>query len=175
MTDARALTLALKGRWHGTYGLAFCPAHANTRTPALSLSDGAEGRLLATCFAGCSFAGVMVALRGLGLVEGGGACVAPDPAQSIKRQAEAQAMADKKAAQAKQVWAEALPINGTKGHKYARAGHHLRLARYLALSSRVLAPDRETPSRPGGAGRGRRRLCGAPDLSARRWQRQGSG
>ncbi len=121
MADARTLTLALKGRWHGHYGLAFCPAHANTRTPALSLADGDGGRLLCTCFAGCSFADVMAALRGLGLMEGGGAFVALDRALSIKRQAEAQAMADKKSAQAKQVWAEAVPVDGTIADKYARA------------------------------------------------------
>ena len=40
MTDARTITAALGVRWHGGYGLAYCPVHKNTRTPALSLSDG---------------------------------------------------------------------------------------------------------------------------------------
>ena len=38
--NAYSITTALGGCWHGHYGLAFCPGHQNTRTPALSLSDG---------------------------------------------------------------------------------------------------------------------------------------
>ncbi len=55
MMNAATLTRTLGGRWYGSYGLAFCPAHDNRRTPALSLADGEDGRLLATCHAGCSF------------------------------------------------------------------------------------------------------------------------
>jgi hypothetical protein len=55
MNDARTVTIALRGRWYRSYGLAFCPAHLNGRTPALSLADGEDGRLLAKCHAGCSF------------------------------------------------------------------------------------------------------------------------
>jgi len=47
MTDARTITAALGVRWHGGYGLAYCPVHKNTRTPALSLKDGDDGRLTA--------------------------------------------------------------------------------------------------------------------------------
>jgi hypothetical protein len=36
MYDARKITEALGGKWYGRYGLAFCPAHRNTVTPALS-------------------------------------------------------------------------------------------------------------------------------------------
>ena len=45
--NAHAICDALGGRWHGSYGLAFCPVHKNTRTPALSLKDGDDGRLTA--------------------------------------------------------------------------------------------------------------------------------
>ena len=55
MSEAQRITLALRGRWHGAYGVAFCPAHPNRRTPALSLADGGDGRLLALCHAGCGF------------------------------------------------------------------------------------------------------------------------
>jgi hypothetical protein len=120
MTDARTLTAALRGRWYGRYGSAFCPAHHNTRTPALSLRDGDDGRLLAHCFAGCGFRDVLAALRGSGLVEGGGAYVAPDPTAALRRRAEAAAEAAKRAAQAGAVWAEALPINGTPAETYLR-------------------------------------------------------
>jgi hypothetical protein len=62
MTNAQNITLALQGRWHGHYGLAFCPAHPNTRTPALRLADGEDGRLLALCSAGCDFRDVAARL-----------------------------------------------------------------------------------------------------------------
>ncbi|MEM6549213.1 MAG: toprim domain-containing protein [Pseudomonadota bacterium] len=70
MTNSRAREIcrALGGRWHGGYGTAFCPAHDNRRTPALSLADGRDGRLLAKCHAGCDFREIMEALRDRGLV-----------------------------------------------------------------------------------------------------------
>ena len=68
MKDARSLTLALGRRWYGRYGHAFCPAHANHRTPAVSLANGTDGTLLAHCFAGCSFYDITAALRGRGSI-----------------------------------------------------------------------------------------------------------
>jgi len=41
MTDSRTIILALLGRWYGRYGLAFCPAHPNLRTPALRFAPDA--------------------------------------------------------------------------------------------------------------------------------------
>ena len=66
--DAATLTKTLRGKWHGLYGLAYCPAHRNTRTPALSLANGKSGRLLAYCHAGCDFPAIMDSLRELGLL-----------------------------------------------------------------------------------------------------------
>jgi hypothetical protein len=68
--DARELTRALKGTWHGTYGTACCPAHGD-RSPSLSIRDGDDGRLLLRCFAGCSYEVVRDTLQGLGLLEKG--------------------------------------------------------------------------------------------------------
>lgn len=120
MTVARTMTQALRGKWYGSYGVGFCPAHHDGRTPALSLADGDDGRLLAHCFAGCGFRDVLAALRGLGLVEGGGAYVAPDPAADVRRRAAAATEAAKRSAQAKAVWAEAQPIQGTPAETYLR-------------------------------------------------------
>lgn len=120
MTDARAITLALGGKWYGHYGVACCPAHDNTRTPALTLANGTAG-LLVSCKAGCSFAAVMAALRGLGLVESGGIYTPPDPAQQAQRLAEQHAEAEKKSAQAFRLWEEGLPITGTLAETYLRA------------------------------------------------------
>ena len=67
VSDAQSITLALRGRWHGRYGLAFCPVHDNRRTPALRLANGSDGRLLTLCSAGCTFELVVGMLRGMGL------------------------------------------------------------------------------------------------------------
>lgn len=120
MMDARAMTEALRGKWFGVYGVGFCPAHHNTRTPALSLADGDDGRLLAHCFAGCGFREVFTALSEIGLVQGGGVSVAPDPAAGLRRRAAAEADAAKRAAQAKTVWAAAQAIQGTPAETYLR-------------------------------------------------------
>lgn len=118
---AKGITLALSGRWYGNYGLAFCPAHSNTKTPALRLRDGCGGRLLALCAAGCSFADVAAALRGLGLLNGRGAAFTPDPAAEAQRRAEEDRERRKRMAQASKAWTEAQPIEGTLADRYLRA------------------------------------------------------
>ncbi len=63
---ARAIVEALGGRWHGTYGMARCPAH-DDRTPSLSVRDTKDAKVLVFCHAGCSQAAVVDALRRLRL------------------------------------------------------------------------------------------------------------
>lgn len=119
MTEAQRITMALQGRWHGRYGVARCPAHGD-KNPSLSLSDGPSGRLLAHCKAGCTFADVLDALRGLGIVEGNGKLPETDPAE-LARYTEAQRReAEKKERQALAVWNEALPIHGSPAETYLR-------------------------------------------------------
>ena len=121
MSDAKSITLALRGRWYGRYGLAFCPAHANTRTPALRLRDGRGGNLLAVCAAGCDFRDVASALRGLGLLEGAGRTFTPDPMAEAQRRAEEEREREKRIGQARRLWAEAQPVGGTLAERYLRA------------------------------------------------------
>ena len=45
------LVAGLKGRWHGSYAMCVCPAHADS-TPSLSIRQGERG-ILIHCFAGC--------------------------------------------------------------------------------------------------------------------------
>lgn len=45
----------------GTGWRACCPAHGDTN-PSLSISEGADGRVLMHCFAGCSIEDVVYAL-----------------------------------------------------------------------------------------------------------------
>lgn len=119
MSEARRITLALRGRWYRGYGLARCPAHGD-RNPSLTLADAPNGRLLAHCKAGCAFAAVLDALRGLGLVEGMGRIAATDPAEFARLAEEARREADKRARQARAIWDAALPVCGTIAETYLR-------------------------------------------------------
>lgn len=119
MSDARTITAALGGKWFGRYGLAFCPTHHNTRTPALSLSNGHKG-LLVRCHAGCPFTAILAALRGLGFVEEGGAYIPPDPHAAASRRAIEQAEAAKRVTQALALWRESQPIGGSLAERYLR-------------------------------------------------------
>lgn len=120
MTDAKTLTGELKGRWHGGYGLAFCPAHHNTKTPALSLADGDNGQLLAHCHTGCDFGDIIDALKGMGLIEGRGHYNPPDPAEQQRRQRVERARLLKRSTQAREVWGHSQPIGGTLAETYLR-------------------------------------------------------
>ena len=78
--SARAITKALRGQWHGSYGTALCPAH-DDHTPSLSIRDGDDGRLLTNCFGGCDPVAVWDAFRRQGLV-GDRDRIVPEPRQS---------------------------------------------------------------------------------------------
>ena len=64
--NARELTAALGGRWHGSYGTACCPGHGD-HNPSLSIATGKDGKVLLRCHAGCDQVQVIDALRGRGL------------------------------------------------------------------------------------------------------------
>ena len=69
--NAVELTKALRGKWHGSYGTARCPAHPD-KTPSLSISIGRDGRTLVRCHTGCSQEQVIDELRRLRPVGRGG-------------------------------------------------------------------------------------------------------
>ncbi|MBD3679747.1 MAG: toprim domain-containing protein [Rhodobacteraceae bacterium] len=123
MSEAQRLTEALGGHWYGSYGLALCPAHENTQTPALSLRHGEDGKLLAHCFVGCQFRDVMAALRGAGLDPAGGD---RDTSGAWQRPGQARPggadriEAARRARVADRVWQEARPLPGTPGETYLR-------------------------------------------------------
>ena len=124
MTSAEAITRALRGRWYGRYGLAFCPAHDNARTPALRLAEGRDGRLLAKCSTGCDFRDVAAALRRLGLLgdaPASGAVQQREGGPDLKRRAEEAARRAKDFQRARLIWAEAEPAAGTLAERYLRA------------------------------------------------------
>ncbi|MEY8143102.1 toprim domain-containing protein [Falsihalocynthiibacter sp. CO-5D18] len=118
--DIQRLTEDLGGRWHGSYGLAYCPAHDNTRTPALSLAEGTDNRLLVKCHTGCTFTEVLDALRRRGLIDQGRSDSTPNPLVQAQRWAKKQTDAATRAAQARRLWTEAKPIAGTLAEVYLR-------------------------------------------------------
>jgi putative DNA primase/helicase len=64
--SAAEIVAALGGRWQRSYGTAGCPAH-NDHNPSLSIREGADGKILVKCHAGCEHRAIITALRGLGL------------------------------------------------------------------------------------------------------------
>jgi putative DNA primase/helicase len=60
--NAAELVKRLGGHMHGSYGLVRCPTHQD-RGPSLSVSDGADGRILVKCHAGCNWRQVIDDLR----------------------------------------------------------------------------------------------------------------
>lgn len=120
MGDAERITRVLRGHWHGSYGSCMCPAHNNTRTAALSLSDAADGRLLAYCHAGCDFASIIDALRRLGLLPGRGTYFPPPETDLERIRAAKAAEAIKRERQALACWRETRPIRGTMAEAYMR-------------------------------------------------------
>ncbi len=115
MTDAHTIYKALGG----CSGLAYCPAHPNTKTPALSLKDGDNGKLLVHCFTGCSGADVLAALRAKGLLEGRSDWT-PDTRVTERRKAQKEADDRRRIMQARQCWAETVPIAETLAERYLR-------------------------------------------------------
>jgi phage/plasmid primase-like uncharacterized protein len=119
MTDARDLTNALGGKWYRKYGAAPCPVcqpQKDKHQNALTLADGRNGRLVLDCKkSGCAFLDILAAA---GVRSGD--YVPPDAATLAQREAEQKAEANKRAAQAKQVWNEAQPIGGTSAEAYLR-------------------------------------------------------
>ncbi len=118
--NARTVCNALGGHWHGRYGLAFCPAHPNTRTPALSVKDGHDGRLLVNCFTGCTGSDVLAALRARDILTGVSDWK-PDLRKIERRKAEDEAEQRRRVELARRCWDEAGPVSGTLAERYLRA------------------------------------------------------
>lgn len=126
MSEARRITLALRGHWYGRYGLACCPAHGD-RTPSLSIRDAGE-RLLLRCHAQCAFVDILDALKGLGIIEGGGT-YSPPSAEDLERlRKEDEEQAEKAEARAFACWKDAIPVHGTLAETYLREARGITCA-----------------------------------------------
>jgi hypothetical protein len=119
MTEAQRITLALRGRWHGSCGTAACPVcqpEQRRDQTALTIRNRATGGLLLNCKrSACAFRTILAAA---GVVPGRLAAVDP----VAQRQAEDAAMAHaaKQSERAFRLWREAVPISGTPAETYLR-------------------------------------------------------
>ncbi len=120
MPDARTICDALGGDWYGDYGLAFCPAHPNTDTPALSVTNAPNGKLLVFCHAGCDGRDVLAAMRKLGLLTGRMDWSQSQP-KIQRRTAKEEAKKRHRIQGAQRLWDQADPITGTLGQRYFEA------------------------------------------------------
>ncbi len=116
--SARTLTAALQGRWHGSYGTARCPAHADRR-PSLSITER-DGKLLVKCHAGCDQALVIAVLRARGLWEDGDRRRGRFVRREMRRAVDEQPDRDdeKRAEAALRLWAASSPALGTPVERY---------------------------------------------------------
>ena len=118
MTDARTLTLDLRGKWYGRFGSAPCPVcqpEGQKGQNALTLADGDKSLLLNCKRLGCTFRDILTAA---GIAPG--TVTPPDPARLAQREAERRADALRRATQARAIWREAQPIAGTVAEAYLR-------------------------------------------------------
>lgn len=142
MTDARGITLGLGGRWRRRFGMAPCPVcqpEQRGDRNALTLSDAADGRLLAHCKKlGCDFTDIIAALGFTG-----GGYEPPNPYALAARDAEAQAEQRRALERCKRIWDRARPLVGTEGEAYfQRRGITVPLPNCLRWRSDIL----HTPS-----------------------------
>ncbi len=98
------IVAALRGRWHGSYAMCVCPAHAD-RTPSLSVRQGERG-ILVHCFAGCRSEDV---LREIGRTKP--ILNSPRPSYQPERTSP----------NVIRIWDQATEIRGTLGEVYLRS------------------------------------------------------
>lgn len=114
---ARDLTLRLKGRWQGGYGMICCPAHED-RTPSCKVSDGGSGPVF-HCFAGCHWKDVRRALENRGYLKPfrpSKEALNMSPPEPTRHDPEVV----KKRRWAWEIWQQTVPATGTLGEQYLR-------------------------------------------------------
>lgn len=170
--EAERITRALGGHWYGSYGVACCPAHDNRDTPALSLTNGRNGGLLAHCFAGCAFGEIVAALRQRGLLDSSGDKPQPPGGTARLRRARRNDRRPDRLATAALIWHGAEPITGTLAERYLRSRaveaplpDSLRFAPALKhpAGKRLPAMVATVQTAPGGEAVGVHRTFLAPD------------
>lgn len=106
LDNAETIVAQLKGKWHGTFGLVKCPAHADS-TPSLSIAQGRKGPIF-KCHAGCAFRDIMRALRAMKIEVG---------STELDERATG-AKAGYSLSVVERIWDQAKPITGTLGQRH---------------------------------------------------------
>ena len=123
-TDGAAAELAraLGGRRSGHGWVARCPAHRD-RHPSLTIADGAEGRLLLRCFAGCSWSAIQDALRARSLWPEREACPPRPPRAwaTSHRRRPSPVLEPDQLGFLRRIWRNATPAPGTDVEIYLRS------------------------------------------------------
>jgi putative DNA primase/helicase len=129
--DIHSIARALGGRQNGKGYLCRCPVphHGKgngDREPSLSISEGADGKILVKCHANCDSRDVLAELRRRRLIE---------PAQPIsERRATKSPVPDDGAGEARRIasalrlWRGTAPMSGTLAEKYLIAERKLAVA-----------------------------------------------
>jgi putative DNA primase/helicase len=131
--DARAITLALGGHWHGRHGLCRCPSHAD-RNPSLMVKDDARKSdgIDVHCFAGCPWEDVKDELGKHGLLESFSPVSTPRALTPISTSTEE---ADQeKLRRAVNIWRTSVPLAGTLGERYLTEIRGVDLSKISDLS-----------------------------------------
>ncbi|MGB3316443.1 MAG: toprim domain-containing protein [Albidovulum sp.] len=120
MSNAESTTRLIGGgHWYGAYGTAPCPVcqtEGRDGQNALTIADGIKGLVLHCKKAGCSFQDI---LRALNLASG--AFSPPESITSARRENDRRSAAVKRDQWAKELWNEAVPIDGTIAETYLRS------------------------------------------------------
>lgn len=122
MTTAAEIARGLGGKWRGRSStMCFCPAHDNTRTEALSISETTDGLPLVHCFSGCPQLAVIDALRKRGLWPEGEVAYHPShPNRLTIRPDGLKADERQRRRAAREIWDAALPIARSLGERHLR-------------------------------------------------------
>lgn len=114
--NARELTAALDGRWHGSYGMCPCPSHKD-RTPSLKVGNG-DTAILLKCFAGCETRAVIDALKSRGLWSDSGAGISSYKRPHKPPQRRRDDDSAKRSEMARALWNRAQPAQGSLVETY---------------------------------------------------------
>jgi len=106
LDNAEKIVAQLKGKWHGSFGLVRCPAHADS-TPSLSIAQGRKGPIF-KCHAGCEFRDIMRALRAMKIEVG---TTEVDESANGARPGYSLSIVEK-------IWSAAKPLAGTLGQRH---------------------------------------------------------
>jgi hypothetical protein len=115
--SARAITAALGGRWHGTYGMAKCCCHDDGKTPALQIKDDPRKNdgIDVNCYAHCDWRDVKAELRRRGLLGE----FQPEQRRRIPV-AQLAPPEPEPDAEALEIWRAGIDIADTLGERYLR-------------------------------------------------------